>query len=55
MITPVGSVKHADGAFEINGGEAGPVTMRLRDELTALQYGHRPDPHGWMWRLADPA
>jgi len=55
VITPVGSVKHADGAFEVNGGEAGPVTLKLRGELTALQYGHRPDTHGWMWRLADPA
>ncbi|TKV61182.1 branched-chain amino acid aminotransferase [Nakamurella flava] len=51
VITPVGAVKHADGGFEISGGVTGPVTSRLRAELTALQYGHREDPHGWMTRL----
>ncbi len=48
VITPVGSVKHAEGEFEIAGGRPGTVTMRLREELTALQYGRRPDNHGWM-------
>ena len=51
VITPVGSVLHADGGFEINGGQPGPVTMQLREELTALQYGRKPDTHGWMTRL----
>ena len=51
VITPVGSVLHADGKFDINGGQPGPITMQLRDELTALQYGRRPDPHGWMTRM----
>ncbi len=51
VITPVGRVQHAEGGFEINGGEPGPVTMRLRQELTDLQYGRRPDPHSWLTRL----
>jgi len=51
VITPVGSVLHADGGFEINGGKPGPVTMQLREELTALQYGKKSDSHGWMMRL----
>ena len=29
----------------------GPITMALREELTALQYGRKPDPHGWLTRL----
>ncbi|MFI7674373.1 branched-chain amino acid aminotransferase [Actinophytocola sp. NPDC049390] len=52
VITPVGSVKHADGGFTINGGEPGPVSMRLRETLTALQRGTAPDPHGWMTKLS---
>jgi branched-chain amino acid aminotransferase len=52
VITPVGSVKHADGAFTINGGEAGAVSTRLRDALTAIQRGTAPDPHGWMTTLS---
>src|SRR6478735_4240259 len=55
VITPVGSVKHATGGFDINKGAAGPVTMQLRAALTAIQTGTAPDPHGWMVRLADPA
>ena len=51
VITPVGSVKHADGAFTINGGEPGAVSTRLRGALTAIQRGTAPDPHGWMTKL----
>jgi branched-chain amino acid aminotransferase len=25
--------------------------MSLREELLDIQYGRRPDPHGWMMRL----
>jgi hypothetical protein len=25
--------------------------MSLRDELIDIQYGRRPDDHGWMFRL----
>ena len=52
VITPVGSVKHTDGSFTINGGGAGEVTMRLRDKLQRLQWGKDPDPHGWMMKLS---
>ena len=30
---------------------AGPVTMRLREELVGIQYGSRPDPHGWIHKI----
>ncbi len=48
VITPVGSVKHADGGFEIAGGRPGAVTMELRELLTGLQRGVVADSHGWM-------
>jgi branched-chain amino acid aminotransferase len=48
VITPVGSVKHAEGAFDIAGGRPGTVTMELREALTGLQRGEKADPHGWM-------
>ncbi|WP_073482397.1 branched-chain amino acid aminotransferase [Streptoalloteichus hindustanus] len=51
VITPVGRVKHARGEFLVNGGEAGEVTMALRRQLTDLQRGVTPDPHGWMHQL----
>ncbi|WP_394849461.1 branched-chain amino acid aminotransferase [Pendulispora brunnea] len=51
VITPVGKVKHARGEFEINGGKAGEISMHLREQLTSIQRGTLPDPHGWMHRL----
>ncbi|MBJ8344904.1 branched-chain amino acid aminotransferase [Antrihabitans sp. YC2-6] len=51
VITPVGSVKYADGEFTIADGEPGDVTMALRDTLTGIQRGTFADIHGWMTKL----
>ena len=39
VITPVGTVKDKTGAFQVNGGESGEITMRLREHLTGIQRG----------------
>ena len=52
VITPVGSVKHAEGSFTINGAQAGEVSMKLRGALTAIQRGTAPDTHGWLTKLS---
>lgn len=51
VITPIGMISARD--FTIGDADASPgeLTMSLRDELTDIQYGRRPDPHGWMLRL----
>ena len=51
VITPVSSVRHADGEFTIADGEPGEVTMALRDTLTGIHRGTFADTHGWMTRL----
>ncbi len=51
VITPVSSVKHADGEFTIADGKPGEVTMALRDTLTGIQRGTFADTHGWMTQL----
>ncbi|RJO69071.1 branched-chain amino acid aminotransferase [Nocardia panacis] len=48
VITPVGWFRSADGEFAIGGGEAGEVTMALRETLTGIQRGTFADIHGWM-------
>jgi branched-chain amino acid aminotransferase len=48
VITPVGRVRGASSEWVIGDGTPGPVTMRLREELIGIQYGHRPDPFGWV-------
>ncbi|WP_214104607.1 branched-chain amino acid aminotransferase [Acrocarpospora catenulata] len=51
IVTPVGSVKGADREWTIGDGTPGPVTMRVREELLGIQYGTRPDPHGWVHKI----
>ncbi len=51
VITPVGQVKGPDGEWTVGDGSPGPVTMRLREELLGIQYGHRPDPYGWVHKI----
>ena len=51
VITPVGAVAGASGGWTIGTGEPGPVTMRLREELIGIQYGHKPDPFGWIHKV----
>ncbi|GAA4890904.1 branched-chain amino acid aminotransferase [Streptomonospora salina] len=52
VITPVGHVKGRGTEFTVGDGQAGPVTMGLREELVALQYGTRADTHGWVRTFA---
>ncbi|GAB3120931.1 branched-chain amino acid aminotransferase [Glaciibacter psychrotolerans] len=51
VITPISQLKAAD--FEIGDADspAGTITMALREELTDIQHGRRPDRHGWLTRL----
>jgi len=52
VVTPVGAVDGASGGWTIADGNPGPVTKRLREELIGIQYGHRPDPFGWVYKVA---
>jgi branched-chain amino acid aminotransferase len=51
VITPVGHVKGASGSWTIGDGSAGPVTLRMREELTGIQFGRLPDPYGWVHKI----
>jgi branched-chain amino acid aminotransferase len=48
VVTPIGSVKGAEGEFTIGGQSTGPLTMRLRSALVDIQRGSAPDPYGWI-------
>ena len=47
VISPVGHLKIGDYICEINHNQIGPLSQRLYDELTAIQWGKKPDPFGW--------
>jgi branched-chain amino acid aminotransferase len=51
VITPIGMVKAETFTIGSTDSVAGELTMSLREELTDIQYGRRPDVHGWMYRL----
>jgi branched-chain amino acid aminotransferase len=51
VVTPIGTMKLVDGAFDIADGGAGETTCRLRQALIDLQRGVAPDPHGWLERV----
>jgi branched-chain amino acid aminotransferase len=55
VVTPVAAVRSADGEFTIGGGQPGPVTLKLREALVAIQQGAAPDPHGWRHTLVPGA
>jgi branched-chain amino acid aminotransferase len=51
VITPVGTIKGAAGGWTVGDGSAGPVSMRLREELLGIQFGQLADPHGWVHKI----
>jgi branched-chain amino acid aminotransferase len=51
VITPVGTVRSSAGDWKIGGGQPGPVTTKLRDHLLGIQFGHTPDPYGWVHKI----
>ena len=51
VVTPIGSVTNGDVRFSIGSGGPGQLTIKLRDQLVAIQRGTAPDPHHWVKRL----
>ena len=51
VISPVGKVIGATSGWLVGGGGPGPVTLRLREELMAIQYGVHADPFGWIHKV----
>ena len=47
VVSPIGELTMGDEHTVVNGGKIGPVTQRLYDTLTGIQWGTRPDPYGW--------
>jgi branched-chain amino acid aminotransferase len=43
VLTPVGTFIHNDKEYQVGNGEAGPVTMKLRQALNDIQWGKAED------------
>ncbi len=51
VVSPVGVLGYKDEVVTVGSGGVGPVTQRLYDTLTGIQYGRLPDPCGWLHQL----
>ena len=51
VISPVGELRYEDQVAYINNGEIGPVTHKLYDTITGIQWGKLPDDMGWTTGL----
>ena len=48
VVSPVGELGYQGHRIVVNEGRTGPLTRRLYEALTAIQYAAAPDPYGWM-------
>ncbi len=48
VVSPIGEIFYQGRDYTINGGKIGPVTQKLYDTLTGIQWGKTPDPYGWI-------
>lgn len=48
VISPVGELRYKDELMQVNNNEIGPLTSRLYQTLTDLQWGRTHDDKGWM-------
>ena len=51
VVSPIGELAEGDEKVIINNNQIGPVTQRLYDELTGIQWGRVADPHDWIMKL----
>ena len=51
VVSPIGELAMGEEKVTVSHNQIGPVTQRLYDELTGIQWGRLPDPHGWIMKL----
>jgi branched-chain amino acid aminotransferase len=52
VISPVGQITYKGEDFTVAGSRMGEISQRLYNELIAIQYGHKEDPHGWRMKIS---
>lgn len=51
VVSPIGRLCYKEKEYPINHGEIGPVTQKLYDTLTGIQWGKQDDPYHWVVKL----
>lgn len=53
VVSPIGELNIEGTPYEIAGNKIGPLTQKLYDTLTGIQWGKIADPYGWIVPLHD--
>jgi branched-chain amino acid aminotransferase len=51
VVTPVGRLAGAEFDLTVADGDAGKITMDVREQLMDIQYGRAGDRYGWTRRI----
>ena len=51
VVSPIGRLAYGDKEYIVSGGKIGPITQKLYDLLTGIQWGKTDDPFGWVYPL----
>jgi branched-chain amino acid aminotransferase len=51
VVSPIGKLNVDDREYTINNNQTGPWSTKIYGELTSIQYGEKPDPHNWVYRI----
>lgn len=53
VVSPVGELCWGERTITLSGGEIGPLTKKLYDTLTGIQWGKLPDSMDWIVRVGE--
>ena len=48
VVSPIGEISYQGADHIVSGGKIGPVTQKLYDTITGIQWGKIEDTHGWI-------
>ena len=52
VVTPVCEIRRGDTVIRVGSEQGcGPVLQKLYEIVQGIQYGERPDTHGWCWEI----
>ena len=53
VISPIGELKIDEHVLQLSDGKIGPISQKLYDQLTGIQWGRVPGPEGWSVKVCD--
>jgi branched-chain amino acid aminotransferase len=51
VISPVGQITYKGVDYIVAGGKMGDLSLKLYNEIVAIQYGEKDDPYGWRMKI----